>query len=56
MGKPIPVGTMGLLINDKHPALMNFPCEFYSTPQWWDIIMNSRLSILDNVKIDPMYK
>jgi len=54
MGKPIPVGTMGLLINDKHPALMNFPCEFYSTPQWWDIIMNSRLSILDNVKIDPI--
>ena len=54
MGKPIPVGTMGLLINDKHPALMNFPCEFYSTPQWWDIVMSSRLSILDDVKIDPI--
>lgn len=54
MGKPIPVGTMGLLINEKHPALENFPCEFYSTPQWWEIIMKSRLSILDDVKIDPI--
>ena len=54
MGKPIPVGTMGLLINEKHPALENFPCEFYSTPQWWHIVMNSRLSILDDVKIDPI--
>lgn len=54
MGKPIPVGTMGLLINEKHPALENFPCEFYSTPQWWEIVMKSRLSILDDVKIDPI--
>ena len=54
MGKPIPVGTMGLLINEKHPALENFPCEFYSTPQWWHIVMNSQLSILDDVKIHPI--
>ena len=54
MKKPIPVGTMGLLIDEKHSALDEFPCEFYSTPQWWDIVMNARLSILDYVKIDPI--
>ena len=54
MNKPIPVGTMGLLIDKKHSALKEFPCEFYTTPQWWDIIMNSSLSILDDVKIDPI--
>lgn len=54
MGKPIPVGTMGLLIDNNNPALKYFPCEFYSTPQWWDIVMNSHLSILDDVKVNPI--
>uniref|UniRef100_UPI0018AB987B sugar-binding domain-containing protein n=1 Tax=Clostridium sp. D53t1_180928_C8 TaxID=2787101 RepID=UPI0018AB987B len=54
MNKPLPIGTMGLLINENHAALREFPCEFYSTPQWWDIVMNSRLSILDDIKIDPI--
>ncbi|MDB2155451.1 sugar-binding domain-containing protein [Clostridium butyricum] len=54
MGKPIPVGTMGLLIDKNNPALKAFPCEFYSTPQWWDIVMNSRVSILDDVKVNPI--
>lgn len=54
MEKPIPVGTMGLLIDNEHQALKEFPCEFYSTPQWWDIVMNSRLSILDDTKLEPI--
>ena len=54
MGKSIPVGTMGLLIDNNNPTLKYFPCEFYSTPQWWDIVMNSRLSILDDVKVNPI--
>lgn len=54
MNKPLPIGTMGLLINENHAALKEFPCEFYSTPQWWDIVMNSRLSILNDVKIEPI--
>ena len=28
-------GTMGLLIDDRHPALRDFPTDFYSGPQWW---------------------
>ncbi len=47
MNKPRPVGTMGLLIDNKHPALADFPAEKYSEPQWWDIVMNSRSEILD---------
>lgn len=54
MGKPVPVGTLGLLIQDAHPALADFPCTCYSTPQWWDIVMNSRSTILDRTDIVPL--
>lgn len=54
MGKPIPVGTMGLLIRSEHPALSEFPTHTYSTPQWWDIVMNSASTILDDTKIEPV--
>ena len=47
MGKPVPVGTMGLLIDRNHPALAGFACEKWSTPQWYDIVTNSRSEILD---------
>lgn len=47
MGKPVPVGTMGLLIDRNHPALAGFPGEKWSTPQWYDIVSNSRSEILD---------
>ncbi len=48
MNKPIPVGTMGLLIDNSHPALSQFPCEVFSTEQWWEIVENSKSEILDN--------
>jgi len=54
MGKEIPVGTLGLLIKDAHSALSSFPSESYSTPQWWEIVMNSRSTILDNTQIEPI--
>ena len=47
MGKPEPVGTMGLLIDEKHPALAHFPTRSYSEPQWWEIVTHSRSEILD---------
>ncbi len=47
MGKPIPVGTLGMLIAKDHPALADFPCETYTTPQWFEIIENSRSSLLN---------
>jgi hypothetical protein len=54
MGKPIPVGTMGLLIQNDHPALAGFPCEGYTTPQWYDIVNASRSRILDGQNVRPI--
>jgi hypothetical protein len=54
MGKEIPVGTLGLLIDNTHPALAQFPCETYSTPQWYEIVTASRSTILDDTDIRPI--
>lgn len=48
MKKPVAVGTMGLLIQNKHRALASFPSEKYSTPQWYQIVTASRCAILDD--------
>lgn len=48
-GKPVPVGTMGLLIDAGHPALAGFACEAYTTAQWYPIVMHSRPRILDSI-------
>ena len=47
MNKELPVGTMGLLIDNTHPALSQFPSETFSTEQWWEIVENSKSEILD---------
>ncbi|ASA26307.1 glycoside hydrolase family 2 TIM barrel-domain containing protein [Paenibacillus donghaensis] len=47
MNKPVPVGTMGLLIDNSHPVFRDFPCEQHSTYPWWSIIQNSKSIILD---------
>lgn len=52
MNKPNPVGTMGLLIDNSHEALAHFPSEKWSTPQWFDVVMNSRSEILDGNSAD----
>ena len=49
MKKPVAVGTMGLLIDTKHPALKDFPTHKYATPQWYQIVSHSRCAILDDV-------
>lgn len=37
-----PPGTMGLLIDDEHPALAGFPTAFHSDWQWFDIAERSQ--------------
>lgn len=49
-GKPVPAGTMGLLADEKHPALEGFVSETYTTAQWYQIVMHARPIILDNIK------
>jgi hypothetical protein len=39
--------TVGLLCDPKHPALRDFPTDFHSNWQWWDLAQNSQPIILD---------
>lgn len=55
MKKPVAVGTMGLLIQDDHPALAQFPTHRYATPQWYQIVSHSRCAILDDTT-DKSYR
>ena len=54
--RKIPVGTLGLLIDDQHKALELFPSEYYSTPQWFSIVTQSRSTILDDLNITPIVR
>ena len=49
-------GTLGLLINNSHPSLKNFPTENHTDWQWYSIIMNSRPLIIDRLpkEFDPI--
>jgi hypothetical protein len=44
--EPAP-GTQGFICAPNHPALAEFPTEFHSNWQWWQIVKNSRPIILD---------
>lgn len=45
-------GTLGLFINDNHPALRNFPTDNHTDFQWYPIISNSRPLIIDRLPKD----
>jgi hypothetical protein len=46
--------TLGILCNPEHPALKEFPTEFYSDWQWWDAMSHSNAIKLD--AISPQLK
>lgn len=48
MHKPVPVGTLGLLIDHEHKALAEFPSQSYSTPQWYHLVSHASCEILDH--------
>ncbi|MDR6724390.1 hypothetical protein J2W91_002858 [Paenibacillus amylolyticus] len=52
MKREVPVGTMGLLIQQNHPAFEHFVTEEYSTYPWWSIVSESSSIILDDVNQD----
>lgn len=56
MNKPLPVGTLGLLIDNTHPALAGFASEIYSTAPWYDIVASSRCLIMDGAGIEPIVR
>lgn len=34
--------TMGILCNPNHPALLDFPTEFHTNWQWWELLADSK--------------
>lgn len=40
--------TLGILCNPKHPALAEFPTEYYSNWEWWDAMSHSSAINLTN--------
>ena len=53
MGKPVPTGTLGLLIDTESELLKGFPCDTYTTPVWYNIVTHSFSANLDNTDIVP---
>ncbi len=43
-----PPHTLGILTNPEHPALADFPTEFHSNLQWWELLHNQQVMNLDN--------
>ena len=56
MGKTPSPGTLGLLIDDSHPAFEYFPTDFHTDWQWFDIVSASRPLIIDRLPdtVDPI--
>jgi hypothetical protein len=55
MKKPVAVGTMGLLIQNTHPALGGFPSRTYATPQWYQLVSHCDCAILEETT-DASYR
>lgn len=47
---PKQAGTMGILCDPKHPALNQFPTDFHTDWQWWDLNTKSTTLVVDSIK------
>lgn len=43
-----PPHTLGILTNPEHPAFADFPTEYHSNLQWWEILHKQQVMILDD--------
>ncbi|MBN2013506.1 beta-glucuronidase [candidate division KSB1 bacterium] len=43
-----PPHTLGILCNSEHPAFADFPTDFHSNLQWWEILHKQQVMILDD--------
>lgn len=41
MGKPVPIGTLGLCVDAQHPWVSAFAKEDYTTPVWYQLIQTA---------------
>ena len=47
-----PPHTTGILIKDKHAVFNDFPTDYYSDLQWWDIANKQQIMNLENFPAD----
>ena len=47
--KPASPGTLGLLIDTKHPVFADFPTDFHTNWQWFPMVKASRPLIIDRL-------
>ncbi|MFO7617322.1 MAG: glycoside hydrolase family 2 TIM barrel-domain containing protein [Bacteroidales bacterium] len=45
--------TLGILCNPSHPALRDFPTEYHTNYQWWDVVANAKPFIINNFDLQP---
>ena len=43
-----PPHTLGILLNEKHPAFNDFPTSYHSDMQWWDIVQQSQVMHMED--------
>lgn len=49
MGKPVPVGTMGLSIRREDPLIRRFATATWTTPAWYDVLKTAHCEPIGNV-------
>jgi len=47
-----PPHTLGILLDDKHPAFAEFPTSYHSDLQWWEIVNKAQVMHLENFPKD----
>lgn len=45
----MPPNLLGVLCDPAHGALKNFPTEYHSNWQWWDVVRHSKPMVLDHL-------
>jgi hypothetical protein len=45
--------TLGILCDPGHPALADFPTEYHSNWQWWELIHGSAAMVMDHLPRGP---
>ena len=48
-GFPVMPGTLGILLDPKHPVFSRFPSQSSSDWQWWRLVMHSTAIVMDDL-------
>ncbi|MFW6103642.1 MAG: glycoside hydrolase family 2, partial [Bacteroidota bacterium] len=48
--------TMGILCEPKHPLFNDFPTEYHSNWQWWDVVTGAQVMNMEDFpeQVDPL--